>query len=133
MTSEYPTYPPITSLVVQVGQITHTLDPAAGVALIGREAGVAIEVDDERISRLHVRLEPHRDGWQAIDTSANGMFIDGVRRNSVLVTGATTLYLGAPDGVAVTLTPGLFARFTRRVNAGRNRVRCRRTMVGRSK
>lgn len=105
LTSEYPTYPPITSLVVQVGQITHTLDPAAGVALIGREAGVAIEVDDERISRRHVRLEPHRDGWQAIDTSANGMFIDGVRRNSVLITGATTLYLGAPDGVAVTLTP----------------------------
>lgn len=105
MTSEHPTYPPTTSLVVRVGQVTRTLEPAAGVAVIGRDAGAAIEIDDERISRGHVRLEPHPDGWQAIDTSANGMFIDGVRRNSVLITGATTLYLGAPDGIPVTLTP----------------------------
>lgn len=92
-------------MIVRVGRVTRTLDPAAGVAVIGRDAGVAIEVDDERISRSHVRLEPHRDGWHAIDTSANGMFLDGVRRNSVLITGATTLYLGAPDGIAVSLAP----------------------------
>ncbi|BBY03879.1 FHA domain-containing protein [Mycobacterium seoulense] len=94
-----------TALTVRVGQATHTLDPAAGVAVIGRDAGAAVRVDDERISRSHVRLEPHRDGWQAFDTSTNGMFVDGIRRNSVLLTGATTIYLGAPDGVAVSLTP----------------------------
>ncbi len=94
-----------TALTVRVGQATHTLHPAAGVAVIGRDAGAAVEVDDERISRCHVRLEPHRDGWQAFDTSTNGMFVDGIRRNSVLITGATTICLGAPDGVAVTLAP----------------------------
>lgn len=90
--------------MVRVGGATHTLDSAAGVAVIGRDPGVAIRVDDERISRHHVRLEPYREGWQAIDTSTNGMFVDGVRRSSLVITGATTVHLGAPDGVAVTLT-----------------------------
>ncbi|WP_197694457.1 FHA domain-containing protein, partial [Mycobacterium sp. E188] len=96
---------PTTALTVRVGQATRTLAPAAGVAVIGRDAGATVEVDDERISRSHIRLEPHREGWQAFDTSTNGMFVDGVRRSSVLITGATTICLGAPDGVAVTLTP----------------------------
>lgn len=94
-----------TPLGVRVGRTAYTLDPGAGVAIIGKDRGVAVEVDDERISRSHVRLEPHRNGWQAVDTSTNGMFIDGIRRSSALITGATTIQLGAPDGVAVTLTP----------------------------
>ncbi|OOK65409.1 hypothetical protein BZL29_7980 [Mycobacterium kansasii] len=75
------------------------------MAIIGRDAGATVEIDDERISRQHVRLEPRRDGWQAFDTSTNGIFVDGIRRNSVLITGTTTLHLGAPDGVAVLVTP----------------------------
>jgi transcriptional regulator with XRE-family HTH domain len=97
---------PPPTLTVRVGRGSHTLHPAAGVAVIGRDAGAAVRVDDERISRWHVRLEPHRDGWQAIDTSANGIYVDGVRRSSVLLTGPTTIRLGAADGVAVTLVPG---------------------------
>lgn len=96
---------PTTALTVRVGQATRTLAPAAGVAVIGRDAGTTVAVDDERISRSHVRLEPHRDGWQAFDTSTNGMFVDGIRRSSVLITGPITICLGAPDGVPVTLTP----------------------------
>ncbi|OBH85141.1 FHA domain-containing protein [Mycobacterium scrofulaceum] len=96
---------PTTALTVRVGEATRTVAPAAGVAIIGRDAGATVAVDDERISRSHVRLEPHRDGWQAFDTSTNGMFVDGIRRSSVQITGATTICLGAPDGVAVTLTP----------------------------
>lgn len=91
------------TLIVRVGRATHRLDPAAGVAFIGRDAAAAVGVDDERVSRQHVRLEPHREGWHAIDASTNGMFVDGVRRNAVPITGVTTIHLGAPDGVAVTL------------------------------
>ncbi|WP_082939671.1 FHA domain-containing protein [Mycobacterium sp. 852014-50255_SCH5639931] len=101
MTSGQPT----TALTVRIGHATHTLHPAAGVAVIGRDAGAAVQVDDERVSRWHVRLEPHRDGWHAFDTSGNGMFVDGIRRNSVSITGVTTICLGAPDGAAVTLIP----------------------------
>jgi transcriptional regulator with XRE-family HTH domain len=77
------------------------------VAIIGRDAGAAVRLTDDRISRWHVRLEPRHDGWQAIDTSTNGLFVDGVRRSSVLLAGATTIHLGAPDGIPVLLTPGV--------------------------
>ncbi|WP_197508721.1 FHA domain-containing protein [Mycobacterium sp. 1081908.1] len=91
---------------MRVGRGSQILQPAAGVAVIGRDAGAAVRLDDERISRWHVRLEPHRDGWQAIDTSSNGMFVDGVRRSSVLIAGPVSICLGAPDGIPVLLAPG---------------------------
>jgi pSer/pThr/pTyr-binding forkhead associated (FHA) protein len=95
------------ALIVRVGRASHTLHAAAGAAVIGRDAEAAIGIDDERVSRRHVVLEPHPDGWYAVDVSTNGMFVDGVRRNPVPLTGTTTLHLGAPDGVAVTLTTGV--------------------------
>jgi len=92
-------------LAVRVGPESRTLDPVAGVAVIGRDPGVTVRVDDDRISRSHVRLEPRRDGWEAFDTSTNGMFVDGVRRSSALITGPTTIHLGAADGIPVSLVP----------------------------
>lgn len=105
MTSDQAVYKWPPALVVRLGDEVHTLDPRAGVAIIGRDNSATVRLADERISRWHVRLEPHRDGWQAIDTSTNGMFLDGVRRSSVLVAHATTLHLANPEGFAVTLTP----------------------------
>jgi transcriptional regulator with XRE-family HTH domain len=91
--------------MVRLGDEVHTLDPMAGVAIIGRDASATVQLPDERVSRWHVRLEPHREGWHAIDTSTNGMYVDGVRRSSVLVSGATTVHLANPEGFPVTLTP----------------------------
>jgi transcriptional regulator with XRE-family HTH domain len=82
------------------------LDPAAGVAVIGRGPEAAVRLADDRVSRSHVRLEPRRDGWELIDTSTNGMFVDGIRRSSAFVADPTTVHLGAADGIPVTLTPG---------------------------
>jgi transcriptional regulator with XRE-family HTH domain len=93
------------TLAVRIGAESHTLDAVAGVAVIGRDPWATVRVNDDRISRSHVRLEPRRDGWQIFDTSSNGMFVDGVRRSSVLVTGPTTIHLGAADGIPVTLVP----------------------------
>lgn len=93
-------------LAVRIGQRTYTLDPAGGVAIIGRDTTAAVRLTDDRISRWHVRLEPRHDAWQAIDTSTNGLFVDGVRRSSVLITDDITLHLGAPDGIPVQLSPG---------------------------
>ncbi|ORA35537.1 hypothetical protein BST20_18005 [Mycobacterium branderi] len=92
-------------MAVRIGHESRTLDPVAGVAVLGRDATATVRLNDDRISRSHLRLEPYRDGWQVIDTSSNGMFVDGVRRSSVFVTAATTIHLGAPDGIPVTLTP----------------------------
>lgn len=93
-------------MAVRLGDELHTLDPQVGVAVIGRDVSAAVRLSDERISRSHVRLEPHHEGWQAIDTSTNGMYLDGVRRSSVLITGPTTIHLGDPEGIPVSLTPG---------------------------
>ncbi|MCV7402515.1 FHA domain-containing protein [Mycobacterium fragae] len=106
MTTDRATPVPAPTLAVRIGPESHTLDPEAGVAVIGRDADAAVRLNDDRISRSHVRLEPRREGWQAIDTSTNGIFVDGVRRSSVLVTAPTTIHLGAADGIPVSLTPG---------------------------
>lgn len=93
-------------LVVRIGAQSHPLSAGEGVAVIGRDPSATVHVNDGRISRSHVRLEPRHDGWQVIDTSTNGMFIDGVRRNSALITAPMTIHLGDADGIPVTLVPG---------------------------
>ena len=97
---------PIPGLVVRVGSRSHPLSARDGVAVVGRDPSATVRINDDRISRSHVRVEPRRDGWQLIDTSTNGMFVDGVRRNSVLVTVPTTVHLGDANGIPVTLEPG---------------------------
>ncbi|MGH3971461.1 MAG: FHA domain-containing protein, partial [Mycobacterium sp.] len=82
------------TLDLRIGTASHTLHPVSGVVVVGRDASAGIRINDERISRSHLRLEPHRDGWHAIDTSTNGVFVDGVRRSSVLITRPMTLHLG---------------------------------------
>jgi DNA-binding XRE family transcriptional regulator len=96
----------IPDLVVRIGSQSHPLSADGGVAVIGRDPSATVRVNDGRISRSHVRLEPRHDGWQVIDTSTNGMFVDGVRRNSALITSPMTVHLGDADGIPVTLVPG---------------------------
>lgn len=96
---------PAPTLAVQIGSERHILAPGDGPSVIGRDPGVAVRISDDRISRSHVRLEPHPDGWQVIDTSTNGLYVDGVRRSSVFVTEPTTVHLGDAHGIPVTLTP----------------------------
>jgi transcriptional regulator with XRE-family HTH domain len=95
----------VQTMAVRTGSQSYTLRASDGVAIIGRDPAAAIHINDARISRAHVRLEPLNDGWQAVDTSTNGMFVDGVQRTSVLIHGPITLHLGDADGLAVTLTP----------------------------
>jgi hypothetical protein len=105
MTSRQAVSVPLPSLLVQTGRTSRTLHPGAGVAFIGRATDAAIRVDDERISWSHVRLEPCAEGWWAIDTSTNGTFVDGVRHSSIPLSAPTTMFLGSPQGISVTLTP----------------------------
>lgn len=94
------------TLTVTVGPDRYALDPASGPVVIGREPQATIRIlRDDRISRRHLRVEPYADGWQAIDTSSNGMYVDGVRRSSAFITAPTTIHLVDVDGVAVQFTP----------------------------
>lgn len=95
----------IPDLTVRIGSQSHPLKADDGVAVIGRDPSATVRLNDGRISRSHVRLEPRHDGWQLIDTSTNGIFVDGVRRNSALITGPMTVHFGDADGIPVTLMP----------------------------
>jgi DNA-binding XRE family transcriptional regulator len=117
VTTGQATSAPGSTLAVWIGTESHTLEPVAGVAVIGRDPGATVRINDDRISRSHVRLEARRDGWQVFDTSTNGMFVDGVRRSSAHVTGPTTIHLGAADGIPVRLVPADPAGTTASVDA----------------
>jgi DNA-binding XRE family transcriptional regulator len=71
--------------------------------MIGRSFPAQVLVDHSWISRTHVRLEPSAHGWTAVDTSRNGIFLNGERHATVPIAGDVTLRLGNPDGVPVQL------------------------------
>lgn len=84
------------------GQVTLAGDRPAVVGR-GRDADVVIA--DSRVSRRHVAVEPHPDGWMARDVSSNGMWCDGNQVSSVRVAyPELRIRLGAPDGPELRLT-----------------------------
>lgn len=91
-------------LAVHCGEQTRVISPAAGEITLGRDPSSAIRLDHSWLSRTHVRLRTDGSRWVAVDCSRNGMFIDGVRHESVVVTDGLTLQLGNPDGLAVHFT-----------------------------
>jgi transcriptional regulator with XRE-family HTH domain len=88
-------------LVIRSQRVTYTADPAGGPITIGRESPAQVLIDDPRISRSHLRVEPHGGGWTAVDTSRNGMFLDGERRRSLLLADGMAIRLGDPDGISI--------------------------------
>ena len=75
---------------------------ADGPVTVGRELPSQIRVDDPRISRVHVRIEPVADGWRVVDLgSTNGTFLDGAQISTVTVTDGMQIRLGNPAGIAV--------------------------------
>ena len=68
------------------------------VVTIGRSPDNTVSSLDERISRIHARLEPARGGWVIVDSgSANGTWVDGARispRTPVPVPVGTTIGIG---------------------------------------
>ena len=90
------------TLIVRVGAQTRVLNPADGPIVLGRDNDATIHIANEAISRRHVRLEPHHGGWLAVDTSTNGIYVNGRRRSSVPIADGLRLHLGHPsEGVVV--------------------------------
>lgn len=84
------------SLVVRTDWSSHVVSPRAGTATIGRDPHAQVQIDDARISRVHVRLELVDGTWRAIDTSMNGMFLGTSRAHSVAINDGVTIRLGDP-------------------------------------
>lgn len=92
------------TLAVNVEGRDYKVQPHDGAVTIGRELPSQIRVNDPRISRTHIRIEPAGDGWWLTDAeSRNGTFVDGRQVASVRVDQALLVHLGNANGVAVRL------------------------------
>ena len=101
MTIPAPTVDP-GSLVVLTDQSSLVMSSAVGIVTIGRDAQATVQIDDPRISRVHVRAEFVDGGWRVVDTSKNGMYVGDSRADVVPVTQGLTVRLGDPtEGPAV--------------------------------
>jgi DNA-binding transcriptional regulator YiaG len=78
-------------------------DDSQAPIVVGRDSSAQVHVVDEHISGQHLRLEYTADGWAAVDSSLNGTYIHGARQSHVPIRGATTVNLGHPNGVALTI------------------------------
>ena len=63
---------------------------------IGRDAHATVQIDDPRISEVHLEVEHGEDGWRIVDTRRNGVFVDGVRADAFPLTDGVTVRLGDP-------------------------------------
>lgn len=96
--------PEIPTLLVATSRTTtYEVQPADGVATLGREPSATIHIPDNRVSRRHLLFEPRPDGWHAVDTSTNGSFHTGERFEDIVITGAMQVNLGAPEGIPIRL------------------------------
>jgi Inner membrane component of T3SS, cytoplasmic domain len=95
-----------------MGSFPLTVDTGSGAVtlsddrsyVLGRGQACDVVVEDTRISRRHLVLEPGPAGWTVRDTSANGMWRDGRKVPSADVgAGEVVLRLGSADGPAVRL------------------------------
>lgn len=91
-------------LTIQAGAQTYTVQQSQAPIIIGRDVNAHVHVDDEHVSGTHLRLEHTTTGWVAVDQSRNGTFIDDTRQPRIPITAATTIHLGHPRGIAITLT-----------------------------
>jgi pSer/pThr/pTyr-binding forkhead associated (FHA) protein len=66
--------------------------------VIGRDENVDLQVADQMVSRRYLMLQPAERGWQLIDQSRNGSFVNGRRVERLTVTEPVTVSLGAPAG-----------------------------------
>jgi pSer/pThr/pTyr-binding forkhead associated (FHA) protein len=95
-----PSAPP--DLVIRSGEVAYTTGSAGPAVIIGREPPADVVIDDPRISRTHLRLQPDGGNWVAVDKSSNGTYLGDARQSSFVVADGMTVNLGDIDGIPVT-------------------------------
>jgi pSer/pThr/pTyr-binding forkhead associated (FHA) protein len=73
-------------LTISVGSALYTLNPTDAPITIGRVFPAQVQIPDGRISRIHVRLEVKGGRWLAEDLSTHGIYFNGTRQSSVILT-----------------------------------------------
>lgn len=95
----YQSGPP--ALSIRVGDDSYTVEPTDGPIIVGREFPAQVQVNDHRISRTHLRIEPQGDRWTALDNSTNGTYCNGERQGFLVITDGMTIHLGNAEGIPV--------------------------------
>jgi ABC-type multidrug transport system ATPase subunit/pSer/pThr/pTyr-binding forkhead associated (FHA) protein len=124
-----------TQLRLVVDGRVRIFEPADRV-VVGRDAGADVELAHPEVSRLHAVLEQTAAGWTLTDVSRNGTFHEGRRISKLTVSAATSVSLGSPNGVRLTLIPADAPGRSRTASAqGRlssvHQVRSTRITIGR--
>ena len=88
-------------LTIWCGDRAHTAPADRGPVTLGRQSPAQLIIDDPRISRVHLRVQPDAGEWVAVDNSSNGTYVDGVRQVSFVVADGMTARLGETDGIPV--------------------------------
>ena len=72
-----------------------TLDPAAGVATVGRSPEAALFLDDVTVSRRHAEFRPENGGWVLADIgSLNGSYVNRRRIETQVLEGGDEVQIG---------------------------------------
>ena len=90
-------------LRVRLGDREIHVAPAATL-VIGRAATSGLVIDDPAVSLRHLVVW-FDDVWRARSEGRNGTFHNGLQINQLPINAPTTLFLCAPDGIRVDLTP----------------------------
>ncbi|ONH61014.1 hypothetical protein CcI49_07750 [Frankia sp. CcI49] len=78
--------------------------------VVGRGRTSDVVVNDGRVSRRHLMLEPVAGGWRVQDLSVNGLWQDGRRAADLFVSAhEVRIRLGAADGPEIVLVPAAAA------------------------
>jgi transcriptional regulator with XRE-family HTH domain len=91
-------------LTMRVGDRSYTVEPADAPITIGREFPAQVQINDQRISRTHLRVEVHAGRWVAFDHSSNGAFVNGARQQVTSISDGLTIHLGHPQGIPVSFS-----------------------------
>jgi pSer/pThr/pTyr-binding forkhead associated (FHA) protein len=84
--------------------------PPGRVFVIGRARSSDLRVTGEQVSRRHLLLEPVSGGWDAVDVSAAGTWLDGRRVSRVEIQRECRFRLGSADGPEVVVAPEVMTR-----------------------
>jgi pSer/pThr/pTyr-binding forkhead associated (FHA) protein len=79
--------------------------PPDRVFVIGRGRASDLRVQGARVSRRHLLLEPSAGGWDAVDVSGSGTWLDGQQVRRVEIHRECRFRLGAADGAEVIVAP----------------------------
>lgn len=91
-------------LFISCDVASRDVDAGDSPIVIGRDSDADLRINHPMISRTHVRVEADSDGhWTLTDRgSRNGVFIDGLRRESAVIDHGMAIKLGDPaDGIEV--------------------------------